>query len=211
MMDLSSMGQVTYMYSFLERKPTATRTFILDRREVQSELRDDSARIGRPDPTHNTYKTATAHCQKLPDDVLRDIFKLYRGDAPLCVPIKSWKDLAIIHVCSSWRQLALDMPEMWVNVSVVLDPGIGGERALRVAHELLSHARGMPRSLELRMFRPSRHDVASRLIAPFRYRKLHLQIHYSEWLCILNIPNDALASVERLELYPFDNCGSRDP
>ena len=102
-------------------------------------------------------KVALAPHRKLPADVLRCIFAMLveEEDQGIHIPFKqSSEDLiipaavALTHVCSLWRRIALSSPELWNNISLEMDKH---DRSFAFALELLSRACDLPINLELRL------------------------------------------------------------
>ncbi|KIL66446.1 hypothetical protein M378DRAFT_124024, partial [Amanita muscaria Koide BX008] len=83
---------------------------------VRDEMTDKEEQLSRQ---IERYTTALSPHNKLPPEILRHIFKC-------CIQEKQVEEIpvtykggtyTISHVCSAWRHIALDAPELWTGIS----------------------------------------------------------------------------------------------
>ncbi|KAF8878297.1 hypothetical protein BD779DRAFT_1772713 [Infundibulicybe gibba] len=80
---------------------------------------------GQPQVNHGqTQANLGSPIINLNADVLREIFLFCLFEDPVCIPLPNltvWLEprLILSHVCSSWRVLALNTPELWSHINVV--------------------------------------------------------------------------------------------
>ncbi|KAF8623388.1 hypothetical protein AX17_007426 [Amanita inopinata Kibby_2008] len=194
--DLSSVGRTNCTYSGEEAQiilkalsDAQRRLYHLDvnftKRAVCSEKRrgllDDIDR----------YNVALAPHKKLPEDILRYIFTLCSFDTPMRFPSESKisqqahkaPQLVLSHMCTAWRRVTLDMPQLWNNVHVSITRRNTGVDIIHHAREWLTRSKGvliyMEIYVELERANQLTHAarIFSELIVPHRFRKLHVHIN----------------------------------
>ena len=197
--DLASIGRTNKIYS--EEEGAYIRNVLLAARQRKEELVD---LIGR-------CEVALAPHKKLPPDVLRSIFPFSnetRAEFPLSKRIVALRLLHIIHVCSAWRQLALETPALWSNLGIYLTfvNRSRHHQALSSATQWFARAQDMPRSLFIRLDwlddnEPYLRDVWEQILKFMAlYRLRHLQLQYPIDRLTLKLPEHACSSIERLHL-----------
>ena len=161
-------------------------------------------------------KIALAPHKRLSPDVLRSIFH-FCGEARVQFPLVSKRDppclLRITHVCSAWRQLALETPALWSDISIYLSDGDGKrhDKTLFSARQWLDRAQDMRRSLfiiftdidirTLYYVSPHLHDSWNQLLEFMaRYRLEELDLAYPINHVALKLPDHAWSSIEHLSL-----------
>ncbi|KAF8637514.1 hypothetical protein AX17_002779 [Amanita inopinata Kibby_2008] len=150
------------------------------------------ANIGR-------YKAAIAPHNKLPEDIIRHVFHLLTSELVM-FPLHRFalrkghivvEPLFVIsHVCSGWRRVALNMPELWRGVQIsYLEP-----KHLHPLQEWLSRAGSLLISVTIRdRLRPALHDF----LRLYRCRDLVLRLSPPE---VATLHPEALEYVENLNL-----------
>ncbi len=194
--NLSSIGRTNKIYS--EKEEAHIRNVLLAARQQKEEIMD---LIGR-------CEVALAPHKKLPPDVLRSIFHFCNethAEFPLSNHGVGLRLLRITHVCSAWRQLALETPALWSDVSIYLSPNRSrNHQALSSARQWFARAQDMPRSLfiELGFYdSPHLHDIWEQILQFMAlYRLRDLELKYPINHLTLKLPEHAWPSIERLHL-----------
>ena len=155
------------------------------------------------------YKVAIAPHKMLPEHILQLIFQWCIPPDGLCVPTPCDRGLAwpsFTQVCSSWRKLAMDStPELWRDVTMELKLDRYNGCRIDLAHQWLSRAGDMPRSLKIQHMIdsawecPDCEDVGSRLVVPFRFRSLDLALSSNQFRRVLSLLPQT-QSLESLQL-----------
>ncbi|KAF8636784.1 hypothetical protein AX17_003263 [Amanita inopinata Kibby_2008] len=182
-----------------------SRLFLRSTRHTEDS--EDETRISDDKDASSRRSLDVAANGKLVPDVLRCIFLCSRESAVATIPLP--KDdilLSITHVCSAWRRVALDTPELWNNVLLKVEPR--KINRLRVAREWLSRADSLPRSLEIwDTDEKAAYDAytmnafaTQRLITSFQFRRLVIRLGIAWPLTLRDIPNESLAHLEELIL-----------
>ncbi|KAF8634636.1 hypothetical protein AX17_004132 [Amanita inopinata Kibby_2008] len=145
--------------AYLDEKSQEIQQSLLD---AVKDLKDVQLAIRKLREKHRTlvynikhYKAALAPHKRLPTDVLRKIFTQYaRVDRKTRIhEIKEGTpQLVLLHVCSSWRQVALSTGELWSNVFVRLDGSCSDPRTLDIAKIWLKRAGSFPVYLQLYVY-----------------------------------------------------------
>ena len=153
-------------------------------------------------------KVALAPHKKLPPDVLRSIFH-FCNEGEMKFPLSKRGVLRITHVCSAWRQLALETPSLWSGVRILLSSTDRSRhyQALSSARQWLARAKDMPRSLFIQLTwldsydDPHLHDVWEQILKFMAlYRLRDLRLVYPIDHLPLRLPDHAWPSIERLHL-----------
>ena len=155
------------------------------------------------------YKVALAPHKMLPDHVLQLIFQRCVPQDEVCVPsvkVKPW--LRLTRICSSWRTLAINTPELWRVVAMELRYIDDYEHKVQVAHQWLKRAGHMTRSLRISTSGVDEKwcaEAIDRLVLPFRFRSLDLLISYHQFNRILSLPPQFTQSLENLQFLAMSN------
>ncbi|KAF8346072.1 hypothetical protein F5887DRAFT_121815 [Amanita rubescens] len=200
--DLASIGRTNSVYS--EEEEAYIRNVLLVAQQQKEEIVD---LIGR-------CKVALAPHKKLPPDVLRSIFHFsnqIRVKFPLSKRGVGLRLLRITHVCSAWRQLALETPALWSELSIYLSSADRSRHHQRLssARQWFARAQDMPRSLFIHLTWLDDDDPGSHLLhgiweqilefmALYRLRDLKLEYPINQ--LALKLPDHVLSSIECLHL-----------
>jgi hypothetical protein len=155
------------------------------------------------------YKVALAPHKILPDHVLQLIFQLCVPQDEVCVPsvkVKPW--LRLTRICSSWRTLAINTPELWRVVAMELRYIDDYEHKIQVAHQWLKRAGNMTRSLRISTLGVDEKwcsEAIDRLVLPFRFRSLDLLISHRQFYRILSLPPQFTQSLENIQFLATSN------
>ncbi|KAJ7506935.1 hypothetical protein B0H11DRAFT_246892 [Mycena galericulata] len=88
----------------------------------------------------NSFRIAAAPYKKLPAELFAEIFLLC-ATLPVSLPPKTDEPLLILlQVCSSWRKMALQVPELWASISVSFTEVNTVERITGIAEQWISRA-----------------------------------------------------------------------
>ncbi len=169
-------------------------------------------------------KIALAPHKRLPPDVLRFIFHFF-GEPRVEFPLGSKRGLPLLcitHVCSAWRQLALETPALWSDISICL-PEIEWEpyaydKTLSSARQWFDRAQDMRRSLSILFSAgnadgsPQLHSWKKLLEFMARYRLEELELEYPINNVALKLPDHVWQSIEHLDLKATDSpSAGRNP
>ncbi|KAF8346071.1 hypothetical protein F5887DRAFT_1184635 [Amanita rubescens] len=204
--DLSSVGRTNRTYS--KEEEAYIRNVLLVSRQQKEEVVD---LIGR-------CEVALAPHKKLPPDVLRSIFH-FSNETRVVFPLAKrgvgFHLLRITHVCSAWRQLALETPTLWSDLDIFLSSADRSQHHQRLssARQWFARAQDMPRSLSIDLTWLDDDDPGSHLhdtweqILEFMalYRLRDLELEYPINQLALELPDHVLSSIECLHLTGIDN------
>ncbi|KAF8872630.1 hypothetical protein BD779DRAFT_1679613 [Infundibulicybe gibba] len=159
-------------------------------------------------PKAPVINTALSHpsqpsiIMRMPVDIIREIF-LQCSPLPCQLPPTSTEPrLALTHVCSAWREVAIHMPKLWVNVIVNLQHS--GLR-LHAAYPIISAwlSRSSPCTISLMIHPiPYQSSVFADLILPnlHRCRRLNLIPMGDEFRQLLLLPPGILSELEDIQI-----------
>jgi len=219
-LDVSSIGRTNGHHS--EEEQLYIRNVLL---AAESLLQSGSVDrdLGRREETVDLIgrcKIALAPHKRLPSDVLRSILR-FCGEAPVRFPLGSkpggidqdLRLLHITHVCSAWRQLALEMPALWSDIYIYLTWG-GHNKTLSAAKQWFDRAQDMRRALfvDFDVGERSPHlNVLWEQLLEFmaQYRLENLELTYPINHVALKLPDHVWPSIERLYLRHEGHGSSR--
>lgn len=130
--------------------------------------------------------------QNLPSEILAQFFIPYCRDKPVPVPWefrRSRSPLALLHVCSRWKQFAIDEPNMWRNLLF----SFKGENSHfeGMIQETLGRSCGLPISLHIEGYKaPSWTKIFTSRMVPIWDRLETVNI---AWGNPNNIPHQVVA------------------
>jgi len=155
-------------------------------------------------------KIALAPHKRLPPDILRFIFQICtetRVEFSLSRPGVDLRLLRITHVCSAWRQLALETPALWNNIGITLDHAYWNRNQVTFysARQWFDRAQNIRRSLFAQVGdhygeRQLRESWEQLLDFMALYQVEELELKYLINSLALKLPNHVWSSVERLHL-----------
>ena len=207
--NISSIGQTNKVYS--EEEEVFIRTVRLAAETLlQSETVDGDLERREVVDLIRRCKIALASHKRLPPDVLRFIFQICtetRVEFSLSRPGVDLRLLRITHVCSAWRQLALETPALWNNICLTLDHAYRdrNQETFCSARQWFDRAKNIRRSLFARLdeyygARQSRESWEQLLDFIASYRLEELELKYPINDLALRLPNHVWPSIERLHL-----------
>ena len=192
-LDVSSIGRSNRLHS--EEEQLYIRNVLLAAESLLQLGTVDDSDLQRREETMDLIdrcKIALAPHKRLPPDVLRSIFH-FCAEARIQFPLASKprsidKDLRLLHithVCSAWRQLALETPVLWSDISIYLSDADceQHDKTLSSARQWFDRAQDMRRSLFINFstwngdVSPQLHDSWKKLLkfmAQYRLEELHL-------------------------------------
>ncbi|KAF8343305.1 hypothetical protein F5887DRAFT_973354 [Amanita rubescens] len=172
--------------------------------EKRKGIEEDLVRLGIVVSSHNH--------NRLPNEVLSRIFILVAQDyGPVHFPIPGLMDpppqLAISHVCSHWRRVALHTFELWSNAHLMYPLKINFVKAVYLRHwqRWLMRAETLPVRLSID-FGTSLLDsdeiasVLQTILLPFRVKRLHLSLTYRKLVELLTFFEASLSDLMDLSL-----------
>lgn len=148
---------------------------------------------------------------KIPPEIIAKIFTLSVGT--VTIPSTSHENnlpWTLFCVCRKWRDLALEMPELWATVEFDSDsdPGLPGSDLIKTTHEILRRAENTLLDFSLlENSVGSDQSISFDLIVPraHRFQSLSLSIFYEALLQFLNTPPISFSNLEFLYLTSSDN------
>ncbi|KAK2461321.1 hypothetical protein APHAL10511_006848 [Amanita phalloides] len=141
----------------------------------------------------------------LPEDIVRCIFACVAQDRAICFPY--YRDdippqVVLSHVCSVWRQIALDIGSLWSHITITISP----QNNLRAFCELwlpritggsiTVDASGISTHLASPLFR----EVLWDPLAHYQFKDVELVMNNFQVFGLIFMPNDISLQVERLGL-----------
>ncbi|KAF8636849.1 hypothetical protein AX17_003223 [Amanita inopinata Kibby_2008] len=170
------------------------------KREIKNEEDKVLSRIKR-------YKVALASHKKLPEDVLRYIFSFCVGGISI-LREKRWlpssrpppAQLAISHVCSEWRRIVLEIPNLWTDIRI----NSLYKFSTSAAKLLLSRAKRKPVHLTIRLhssqiIREGPGQLS--FLSSYQIHSLEFYLNTSQAKLIKGIPAEALKNLEALTFH----------
>ncbi|KAF8346104.1 hypothetical protein F5887DRAFT_123267 [Amanita rubescens] len=208
--NLSSIGQTNKVYSKKEeafiRSVQLTAETLLQSGTVDGDLE----RKGGIVDLICRCKIALASHKCLPPDVLRFIFQICaetRVEFSLSRPGVDLRLLRITHVCSAWRQMALETPTLWNKIGITLDHAYQdrNQETFYSARQWFDRAQNIRRSLFVRLdeyygARQSRESWEQLLDFMALHRLEELELKYPINSLALKLPAHVWSSIERLHL-----------
>ena len=149
------------------------------------------------------YKVALAPHKMLPEYILQLIFRWCLPQGEVCVPsaeVEPW--FRLTRICSSWRTLAINTPELWRAVAMELRDNHDHEHRIQVAQQWLKRAGNATRSLKIRISEVDEKwctEAVNRLVLPFRFRSLDLVLARHQFDRILSLPSQFTQSLEKFQ------------
>ncbi|KAF8321499.1 hypothetical protein F5887DRAFT_927810 [Amanita rubescens] len=190
--------------SLTETELRAIRQLKLDSQKDIERLTGDIAKLLNQQldllATVKLYDVALAPHKKLPLEVLRAIM-IFAASEPTCIPVIDEGVYAMSHVCSPWRQLMLDTPELWSNISIDVSKSSDKKTAdkIRIAREWLSRAQNHPISFTIKSVDQ---QVLNDLITHYPCRALYLLESRSSWYGEYpRLGEASIATLETLHLH----------
>ncbi|KAF8351743.1 hypothetical protein F5887DRAFT_1277545 [Amanita rubescens] len=170
--------------------------------EKKGEIEKDLVRLG----------TAAYNRNLLPNEILGHVFIQVVQDQglPVAFPMRkkiALPQLAISHVCSHWRKVALRTPELWSSTQLsylMKYPNL--DHVTWLHQRWLARAGTFPVSLSIDFDRSMESvEIASslqKILLPFRVKKLHLSLTYPTFvdLATFSISESALSDFTEVSL-----------
>lgn len=151
------------------------------------------------------YRVALSPHKKLPVEILQEIFLYASAGYNRYTPRVQDPPILLCLVCSSWRQTAFNMPELWNNLHFSANDALSRLSKLTLAQMWFSRAADMPLSLTL-LDTPEDHspnvDFINDLIAPFstRFKYLHVVLHPSQIDALLSLGTGSFDRAEECRI-----------
>ncbi|KAF9529785.1 hypothetical protein CPB83DRAFT_252389 [Crepidotus variabilis] len=152
------------------------------------------------------YITSYPHPKRLPAELWQYIFQYAcAGWHPFYGP-SIGKPVRLSTVCSSWRHIVTNMPELWTSLHFDEEAIRRPSQKLRAAQTYFSRARGLPLSFtvtETSNTEPSINFIKSVIISFSQtFRFLHLVLPISQLQELLLLPEGSLDSLEEFHIAP---------
>ncbi|PFH50986.1 hypothetical protein AMATHDRAFT_85452 [Amanita thiersii Skay4041] len=159
------------------------------------EPEDDYPHTPIPHQTHRVESDSLFPVQKLPEDVLRDIFSMCASQVELTLTENPFA-LVLSQVCSVWRRVVLDTPALWNDLLMDCYP-----RREHQVHEWLSRASRWPICAHIGGY--SSFDNVKRIISTFisRYRLKRLVLYLHSLQLDFSLLEAKSERLEELELH----------
>ncbi|KAF8351744.1 hypothetical protein F5887DRAFT_932183 [Amanita rubescens] len=211
-MDLVNVGPVNP--SHVVSRPSSIRNVMIQKRETVKSINDEIAQLvqkkSRLESDLDSLGATLGpyNHNALPNEILSLIFILVaQMFGPVFFPIFKTKfppQLAIMHVCSHWRKVALRTSELWSNTSLdlkvesAMDQGLD---LLRLHERWLLRAGKFPVTLSVHFSEPSCYggiaDVLRVMLFPLQVKRLHLDLKYGKFV---ELPETILSDSAELDL-----------
>ena len=150
------------------------------------------------------YRVALSPHKFLPTEIWQTIFHYVSAGYNRSTPCVQ-DPLVLCGVFSSWRNIVMNMPELWNTVHFSVDDTYTRKQKLAVAQLWFSRAADLPLSMTL-MDTPTDKsifvDFVRDLIAPLshRFRYLHVVLHPSQIDALLSLPAGSLDCMEECSI-----------
>ncbi|KAF8351745.1 hypothetical protein F5887DRAFT_1277547 [Amanita rubescens] len=143
---------------------------------------------------------------RLPNEVLSRTFVLVAQDyGPVHFPIPNDDpppQLAILHVCSHWRRVALHTPELWSNTQFTYPTYLDQAIYLRHWRRWLLRAGNFPVTLSIDFYKsmpghddPFNFNLVQKFLLPFQVKRLHLVITIKNFEELSKLPENILSDL----------------
>jgi len=149
---------------------------LIDSEKEQLAILDEEIHKLRQQHTHRStqlerYQMCIAPHRNLPKEVLSEIFLWSLPEWGVSIPRNNtqapWN---IIHVCSLWRQLALNMPELWARVDLLIT---GRRSNIRAVQEVIGASKSWPLSIRVSDFRSDNSRVFLQQMIDVMFSHVH--------------------------------------
>ncbi|KAJ6530934.1 hypothetical protein DFH09DRAFT_1183717 [Mycena vulgaris] len=163
-----------------------------------------------------SLRVGLAPYKKLPPELLAEIFLFCSTLPAFLPPTPNEPLLALAHVCSAWRQLALQVSELWANISVLLtEEGNDVPRITDIAEQWISRSgTSYPLSITVECTgsyatlvceKPELVSGFVPLIISHAHRVRHFDLAFpiAALLPLFNLPRGAFPCLETMSLRPL--------
>ena len=230
--DLANVGRTNQLHT--QDEANTIRRLIIQKREALEQVKGEPAGAQLLKETESIkedlirFETALSPHKLLPNEILGEIFILLALDyGPVELPIRENEtppQLALSHVCSRWRTVALCIPELWNNIMTCVPDSIGDEdedvvleslnRSVQLSQQWILRAGDIPVALSLNLRRPC-DGVLEGILSPIKVKKLHLDlVGHDQFPELCRLPDTAFPNLEELSLtfplYYYD-CNFNKP
>lgn len=159
------------------------------------------------------YRVALSPHKFLPPEIWQTIFHYVSAGYNRYTPRVQDPPLVLCGVFSSWRNIVMNMPELWKAVHFSVDNTYTRKQKLAVAQLWFSRAADMPLSMTLTDTPDDKSifvDFVGDLIAPFsrRFRYLHVVLHPTHIDSLLSLPAGSFDSVEECSIVSNTSFGT---
>ena len=190
--------------------PKAIRSIMIQKREAMKHLEDEIAQLveNKKGLEEDLVRLGVAlHDSLLPDEVLSHIFNLLaldHGTVGFPIPKNNTPpQLAVSHVCSRWRRVALRTPELWSDTDLFLTKYRQGGRHICFHRRWVSRARTFPVTLSIKFLESEVNELADALrniLLPIQVKRLSLRLTYKNLMALSTLPEAALSGLSEFEV-----------
>ena len=213
--DLANVGRTNQLHT--QDEANTIRRLIIQKREALEQVKGEPAGAQLLKETESIkedlirFETALSPHKLLPNEILGEIFILLALDyGPVELPIRENQtppQLALSHVCSRWRTVALCIPELWNNTVTCVHYSIYDDevlesfnRSVQLNQQWILRAGDIPVVLSLNL-RHQCDNVLEGFLSPIKVKKLHLGLAgHDQFPELCKLPDTAFPDLEELSL-----------
>ena len=225
-MDLDNVGRVNQFHSKQSDldSPSAIRGVVIQKRNTLKVIKYEIAQLVEREKgieeelVHLGIALAPHNHNVFPNETLRHVLILVaQAHGPVNFPIRTGNlppQLAISHVCSHWRKVALHTAELWGHTHLAYRPlDLHLPDRVRLHQRWLLRAASFPVTLSICFDGASdNYEIASalqKIVLPLQVRRLRLDLTCGGFMALSTLPETALPGLTELELMltPPDDGG----
>ena len=215
-MDLDNIGRVNQLHSEQSGldSPSAIRRVVIQKRGTLKAIKHEIAQLVEREKeieeelVRFSIALAPHNHNVLPNELLSRVFILVaQAHGPVKFPIPKRNlppQLAISHVCSHWRKVALRTAELWGNTHLDYPQKYHPGHVVLLHQRWLLRATSFPVTLSI-SFDGSLDDdeitsALQKIVLPLQVKKLRLDMTCKEFMALSTLPETALPGLTELEL-----------
>ena len=216
-MDLDNIGRVNQFYSEQSGldSPSAIRRVVIQKRATLKAIRHKIAQLVKREKeieeelVRFSIALAPHNHNVLPNELLSRVFILVaqvHGPVKFPIPKRNLPpQLAISHVCSHWRKVALRTAELWGNTRLSYPQKYHPGHVVLLHQRWLLRATSVPVTLSISFDGSELDDdeipsALEKIILPLQVKKLRLNLTCKEFGALSTFPETALPGLTELEL-----------
>ncbi|KAF8351758.1 hypothetical protein F5887DRAFT_2423 [Amanita rubescens] len=215
-MDLDNVRRVNQFHSEQSTldSPRAIRGVVIQKRDTLKAIKREIAQLVEREKgiEEELVRLGTAlaphNHDVLSNEILRHVFILVvQAHGPVHFPILKGNlppQLAISHVCSHWRRVALHTAELWGHTDLAYPQKYNTDDVVRLHQRWLLRAASFPVTVSISFDGSLDSDeivsALQKIVLPFQVKRLGLDLTCKEFMALSTLPETALPGLTELEL-----------